>query len=84
MTERAKKVSELTALTANTLAAGDLFMVVDVSASETKRVTANNAGLFFTRFVPGPYEDDTAASAAGIAVGSMYYKSTGAVVVRIA
>ena len=33
--------------------------------------------------IPGPYADDTAAAAAGLAVGSMYYKTGGAVYVRL-
>jgi len=54
MTERSKKISELAALTADTLANNDLFVVVDVSASETKRVTANNISNYFTSRAIGP------------------------------
>lgn len=32
---------------------------------------------------PGPYADDAAAQAKGVAVGQQYYQSTGAVVVRL-
>jgi len=34
--------------------------------------------------IPGPYADDTAAAANGVAVGSMYYQTGGAVYVRLA
>lgn len=33
--------------------------------------------------IPGPYADDTAAQAAGVAVGSPYYRATGQVYVRV-
>jgi hypothetical protein len=51
MADKAKKVSELNALTSGTLADEDLFIVVDVTASETKKITANNMGVYFTSFV---------------------------------
>lgn len=54
MSERSKKVSELTALTANTIANNDLFIVVDVSASETKKATANSIASYFTSRAVGP------------------------------
>lgn len=33
--------------------------------------------------IPGPYANDAAAAAAGVAIGSAYYLTTGAVVVRL-
>ncbi len=54
MAERSKKVSELTALTANTIANNDLFIIVDVSASETKKATANSVANFFATLAIGP------------------------------
>ena len=33
--------------------------------------------------IPGPYANDAAAEAGGVPVGSAYYKSTGAMVVRL-
>lgn len=47
MTDRAKKITELNSLTANTLAANDLFVVVDTSSSETKKVTADGILGYF-------------------------------------
>lgn len=47
MADRAKKISELNALTANTIANNDLFLLVDVSANETKKATANNILYYF-------------------------------------
>lgn len=49
--DRARKVSELAALGANSVANGDLFIVVDVSASETKKITANNMATYFVGLV---------------------------------
>jgi hypothetical protein len=65
MAERSKKISELDALTANTLANNDLFVVVDVSASETKRVTANNISNYFTSRAIGPQGSTGAQGATG-------------------
>lgn len=65
MAERSKKISELDALTANTLANNDLFVVVDVSASETKRVTANNISNYFTSRAVGPQGANGAQGSTG-------------------
>jgi ribosomal protein S17E len=54
MSERSKKVSELESLTANTIANNDLFVVVDVSASKTKKATANSIAGYFTSLAVGP------------------------------
>lgn len=85
MADRAKKISELTSLTANTVANTDLFVVVDTSASETKKITANNMAVFLGTniVIPGPYANDTAAATGGVSVGKPYYTSSGAVSVRL-
>ena len=54
MAERSKKISELDALTANTIANNDLFVIVDVSASATKKATANVVASYFAVTSPGP------------------------------
>ncbi len=41
-----KKISELTALTAAGVAGGDLLAVVDVSASETKKISTNDVAEY--------------------------------------
>ena len=33
--------------------------------------------------IPGPYANDAAAEAGGVAIGSAYYQASGAVVVRL-
>lgn len=33
--------------------------------------------------IAGPYADDTAAAAGGVAIGQLYYDATGAVLVRL-
>jgi len=83
MADRAKKISELNAITANTVANNDLFVVVDTSATETKSITANNLAHFTSIVLRGPYASDAAANTAGVPVGGVYYNSSGAVVVRI-
>lgn len=54
MAERSRKISELDALTANTIANNDLFVIVDVSASATKKATANVVASYFAATSPGP------------------------------
>jgi uncharacterized phosphosugar-binding protein len=85
MADRAKKISELNAITANTVANNDLFVVVDTSGTETKSITANNLAHFIGTSIVlrGPYASDAAANTAGVPVGGVYYNSSGAVVVRI-
>lgn len=85
MTDRAKKISELNALAANTVANTDLFVVVDTSASETKKLTANSLAVYIGSniAIPGPFDTDGAASAGSVAVGKPYYTSAGAVKVRL-
>ena len=85
MTDRAKKISELNAITANTVANTDLFVVVDTSAAETKKITASNLASFISSQnpIPGPYDTDNAANSHGVAIGSPYYTSAGAVKVRL-
>jgi len=85
MADRAKKISELNAITANTVANNDLFVVVDTSATETKNITANNLSVFLgtSIVIPGPYDTDLAANSANVAVGKPYYTSAGVVKVRL-
>lgn len=85
MTDRAKKISELNTLAANTVANTDLFVVVDTSATETKKLTANSLSTYMglSIVIPGPYDTDGAANTAGVAVGKPYYTSAGAVKVRL-
>lgn len=82
MTDRAKKITELTSIgTANTsVASGDIFVVVDVSANSTKSATLSTLRK---AIVQGPYADDTAANTAGVALGQLYYTAAGVVKVRI-
>lgn len=83
MTDRAKKITELTSIgTANTsIVSGDLFIVEDVSANSTKSATLS---ALRKAIVQGPYADDTAANAAGVQLGQLYYTASGVVKVRIA
>lgn len=83
MTDRAKKITELTSIgTANTsIVSGDLFIVEDVSANTTKSATLSTLRK---AIVQGPYADDTAANTAGVALGQLYYTAAGDVKVRIA
>ena len=81
MSDRAKKIRELgngTELTA--LAAGDCFVVDDVSANTTKFTSLSTIRKFV---IVGPYIDDDAANTAGVAVGQPYYTVVGEVRVRI-
>ena len=51
------------------------------------KVNANFAELYDTDAagvqIPGPYADDAAAATAGVTVGSLYYKTSGQVFVRL-
>lgn len=78
MTDRAKKVSELTAL--SSLAANDVFLVVDVSANTTKKVTFSTIR---TGAIRGPFANDSAANTGGVAVGELYYTVAGDAKVRL-
>lgn len=47
-------------------------------------IVGNVAALMSATLVtPGPFADDTAAAAAGVAINGQYYKSTGEVFVRL-
>lgn len=78
MSDRAKKITELTALTAP--AGGDLFIIEDVSANTTKSVTLTTLR---TNIVVGPYANDAVAASSGVALGQVYYTAAGIVQVRI-
>lgn len=83
MSTNAKKIPELTSIgTANTsIASGDLFVVEDVSANTTKTTSLSTLRK---AVVQGPYDTDAAANTGGVALGQMYYTSSGAARVRIA
>lgn len=82
MSDRAKKITELTSIgTANTsIVGGDLFIIEDVSANTTKSSTISTLRK---AVVQGPYVDDAAANTAGVELGQLYYSSGGSVQVRI-
>lgn len=82
MTDRAKKITELTSIgTANTsIASGDIFIVEDISANTTKSSTLSTLRKAIFQ---GPYADDTAANTAGVTLGQAYFTSDGSVKVRI-
>lgn len=83
MSTNAKKIPELTSIgTANTsIASGDLFVVEDVSANTTK---STSLSTLRKAVVQGPYDTDAAANTGGVALGQLYYTSSGAARVRIA
>ncbi len=83
MSDRAKKITELTSIgTANTsIASGDIFIVEDISANTTKSATLSTLRK---AIVQGPYANDAAANAGGVALGQLYYTADGTVKVRIA
>lgn len=84
MADRAKKISELGAITANSVANTDLFVVVDTSASETKKMAASEVASYIkTLNTPiGPFDTDGAA-ASSVAIGGLYYTSAGVVKIRL-
>ena len=59
---------------ANTISAGTVKVGNNISV---------NATGFASVTVTGPYANDTVANTNGIAVGSLYYDSTGAVKIRL-
>lgn len=78
-----KAITDLSAATQ--VANADLF-VLETGVNTipaTKSITANLVYAYITGHIPGPYTDDTAASANGIALKAVYYDSTGIVRVRI-
>lgn len=82
MSDRSKKISELTSIgTANnSVASGDLFVVVDISANATKQATLSTLRK---AVVQGPFASDAAANTGGVALGQLYYTADGSVKVRI-
>ena len=70
MAERSKKVSELNALTADSIANNDLFVVVDVSASETKKATASSIARYFADLNATGPQGPTGAQGAQGATGA--------------
>lgn len=82
MSDRSKKISELTSIgTANnSIAGGDLFPLVDVSASATKNATL---ATLRKAVVQGPFTNDAAANTAGVERGQLYFTVDGSVKVRL-
>lgn len=82
MADRAKKITELTSIgTANTaIASGDLFIVEDVSANNTKSATLSTLRKAIFQ---GPYANDAVANTNGVALGQAYFTAAGDVKVRI-
>lgn len=82
MADRAKKITELTSIgTANTsIASGDLFIVEDVSANNTKTATLSTLRKAIFR---GPYANDAVANTNGVALGQAYFTAAGDVKVRL-
>ena len=83
MSDRAKKITELTSIgTANTsIASGDIFIVEDISANTTVSATLSTLRK---AIVQGPFAINTAANTGGVALGQLYYTAAGDVKVRIA
>ena len=83
MSDRAKKITELTSIgTANTsIASGDLFIIEDVSANTTKSATLSTIRKSIFQ---GPFANDSVANTNGVALGQPYFVADGSVKVRIA
>ena len=81
MSDRAKKITELTSIgTANTsIASGDIFIVEDTSANTTVSATLSTLRK---AIVQGPFANNTAANTGGVALGQLYYTAAGDVKVR--
>lgn len=82
MADRAKKITELTSIgTANSsIASGDLFIIEDVSANNTKSATLSTLRKAIFQ---GPYANDAVANTNGVALGQAYFTAAGDVKVRI-
>lgn len=81
MTTRSKKIPELPTITS--LSSNDLF-VVEQFVSNTSSATSKISGLNLRKsVVRGPYANDAAASAGGVAVGELYYTAAGDAKVRL-
>lgn len=82
MADRAKKITELTSIgTANSsIASGDLFIIEDVSANNTKSATLSTLRKAIFQ---GPYANDAVANTNGVALGQAYFTAQGDVKVRL-
>lgn len=78
MSDRSKKITELTALAS--LEGADLLIVEDVSANATKKATLTTIRSSIIR---GPFTDQAAAVANGVSTGQPYYINTGEVKVVV-
>ena len=88
MTDRAKKITELDALT--TPVSTDLLIIESNPSSTpaTKKITVSNllnSGLINTAnlSITGPYATDAAANSANVAIGKLYYNADGTVKIRL-
>jgi hypothetical protein len=89
MTDRAKKITELTACT--TPASTDLLIIeTDPSGTPaTKKITVLNvlnSGFINAASITGirgPYATDAAANTANVAIGKLYYNADGTVKIRL-
>ena len=83
MTDNSLKVSQLP-LTTN-VAPSDRLMVLynasNTSANASVRtIQVNN---FITSTITGPYSNDSAATTGGVAIGGLYYDSSGIIHIRL-
>jgi len=78
-----KAITDLTA--ASSVANTDLFVIETGinSVPATKSITANLVYAYVTGRIPGPFANDSVASANGLALKAVYYDSSGIVRVRI-
>lgn len=59
-------------------------LVVDLTQDPPPLYIGNSQGQLTSLWpMPGPYADDAAAAAAGVAVGAAYYRASGQVFVRV-
>lgn len=83
MTDRAKKITELDAITIP--AAADLLIIETDPAGNpaTKKITVQNLLSSGLMTVSGPYANDAAANSANVAIGKLYYTADGTVKIRL-
>jgi len=81
MSDNSKKLSELPQ--ASNVASTDRVVILysPTGTPSARTITVDN--LIKSLILPGPYADDSAANTAGIALGHLYYDTTGTVKIRI-
>ena len=72
MSDRSKKITELSAL--SSIDGADLFIIEDVSANTTKKITVSTLRKTLIR---GPFDDEAAAVANGVSNGEIYFINSG-------